>query len=314
MIDFITIDESVFQAHKPAIDENDSIVMKITKMLEGYDCFNESVVLTHHHHHNSSNKGNHKHNFRNNHHKRNEHHQNRNENVSHNCPHHFRKFITNSSQTSNDRITTTLLNKLSQQNYKKISEQIIKHLDKNNIKRFVDLVLEKCQRQSIFLDLYIDMLYDIYNKHFNEMRQIIHETLLSYINDYMKQRDFMTDFELDSEDYDTFCNNVDNKKQIIGKHKTILAVVMRILKCNMVDDYFKVMFDEIITMDEKSHTLHDHERHELMLDILADFVKADIKYRAFVEKYYSNNTHVLNNYTSKAKFKVMDIRVLPLNL
>lgn len=312
MIDFITIDESVFKAHKPTIDENDSIVMKITKMLEGYDCFNESIVLTHHHH-NSSNRGNNKHNFRHNHYKRNEHHHNRNENVPNNCPHHHRKFFTNSTQTSNDRITTTLLNKLSQQNYKKISEQIIKHLDKNNIKRFIDLVLEKCQRQSIFLDLYIDMLCDIYNKHFNEMKQIIHETLLSYINDYMKQRDFMNDFELDSEDYDTFCNNVDNKKQIIGKHKTILAVVMRILKCNMVDDYFKVMFDEIITMDEKNHTLHDHERHELMLDILADFVKADIKYRAFVEKYYSNNTHVLNNYTSKAKFKVMDIRVLPSN-
>ena len=145
------------------------------------------------------------------------------------------------------------------------------------------------------------------------MRQIIHETLFSYINDYMKQRDFMSNYELDSADYDTFCHNVANKKHIIGKHKTILAVVMKILKNNMIDDYFQVMFDEIVSMDEQRCSIHDHERHELMLDILADFVNADVKYRAFVEKYYSNNSHVLKNYTSKAKFKVMDIRVLPLN-
>jgi hypothetical protein len=312
MIDFITIDESVFLAHKPIVDENDSIVMKISKLLEGYDCFNETTVFAHSH------KGHHKHGSRPNHHKRTDNHHSanmfkRSDTSSNNLSPQFRKPIFNALQTSNDRITTTLLNKLSEQNYTKISEQIIKHLDKNNIKRFVDLVLEKCQKQSIYLNLYIDILYDIYNNSFNEMRQIIYETLSSYINDYMKHMDFISSYELDSNDYDTFCHNVANKKHIIGKHKTILAVVMKILKNNMIDDYFKVMFDEIINMDELKNNIHDHERHELMLDILVDFVNADVKYRAFVEKYYSNNSHVLKNYTSKAKFKVMDIRVLPLN-
>jgi hypothetical protein len=312
MIDFIQTEESVFLEYRPNIDENDPIVTKITALLDTYDCFKE-VAFQHppQQQHSSRHRGHNKtgHGFKGNshHHKMSSRNEAVNKNSTENYPLN-RKLITNNTQTSNDRITTSLLNKLSKRNYPKIIEQILRHLDQNNMKRFVDNVLEKCQKQSHFLDLYMNVLYDLYHKSFQDTRQIIHSTMFSYIDDFMKHREFIDEYKLDSKNYDQFCKNVSAKKEIIGKHKTVLAVIMKILKNNMIDDYFNIMFTEIQEMDETIKTSDDYsERHELLLDILTDFVRADLKYRGFVEKYYSNHANVLEGYSNKAKFKVMDI-------
>lgn len=297
-IDFIKLDESVFHTHKPRFEdnENDPVLVKVSRCLEKYGCFNDfnsfhSYGKTKHHKGHQNTPGhNHHHSYQ------------------HGKVAYQRKQITNLSQSGNDRNTNALLNKLSRRNYDTILDKLQRFVTLENVRTFVQNILDKCQKQSCFLDLYINLLYDIYNRSSIEVKHIISKVLLEYIGDFIEHRGFK-DYQLDSKNYLQFCQNVDNKKQIIGKHKTILALILRILRNNMIDDYFNAMFSEIKNIDNNS-CKEDNERHELLLEIMADFVKADIKYKTFIEKYYHTNSNLLDTYSLKARFKVMDITTL----
>ena len=295
MVDFIQVDEQTFLNKKIAYDEANPISQKVNGMLDKYDCFQDYSSFQsytkgrakqsgHHHHHN------------NRHHHHHHHHHNRVE----------RKPIFEKSKiSSNERETTALLNKLSKRNYTTIIKQIHQSLDKQDLEEFIKNVLDKCHRQPGFLELYVSVLNDVFNKSNGDSKQVIRNLLSEYIQDFIQKREFK-DFQLDSKNYMQFCNNVDNKKQIIGKHKTILALIVKILRNNLIDEYFNIMFNEIILID-KAHGKDEYERHELLLDIISDFVKADMKFRSYINKYYKSHTNILDGYSVKARFKVMDI-------
>jgi Mn-dependent DtxR family transcriptional regulator len=297
MIDFIKIDESCFTKNKMEVDENDPTIQKVQKLLEKYTCFNDfnsfhSYSKTKHY------KNNHSHNNSGGHH-----HSQQNCKFSHQ-----RKHIVNLTQKGNDRNTNSLLNKLSRRNYETILEKLHHYITFDNVVSFIKNILDKCQKQSCFLELYINLLYDIYHRSSMEIKHVISQVLLEYISEFMDNREFKN-YQLDSENYLQFCNNIDNKKQIIGKHKTILSLILKILRNNMIDDYFNSMFNEIKHIDN-NYTKEDYERHELLLEIIGDFVRADIKYKSFIEKYYHSNKQILESYSLKARFKVMDITTL----
>jgi hypothetical protein len=318
MIDFIQIQEHEFDEAKASfvhvIDETDPVVKKISALLDAFPCFlpsfkEKNATAFHHTHTSSSHKSQpafgHK---SKNHRKSHKHHEHLGNDSSMRKP-----IIVNARHKSNnERFTTALLNKLSRRNYATITQQILKFIDPDTINNFVSGVLDKCQKQSVFLELYINVLYDIYQKSDNVNKVVINTILMQYIDEFMSNCKFV-DYQLNSPNYRKFCENMNSKKQIIGRHKTILALIAKILKNNMIDDYFNVMFNEIMLMDESANSVEfeeTHERHELLLDIMSDFVKADAKYKSFIQKYYNAHVGLLQNYSTKARFKVMDITAM----
>jgi hypothetical protein len=307
MTDFIHIDENVFLKYKKS--ESDTISTKISTTLSNFNCFNDySAFISykskkfnsqnhshhHHHHHNHNHNHNHSHGHSN-----------------HNVVRQRRKLI-NDSQTEFDRDITALLNKISKQNYGVITKNILKLITPENTSEIISNILKKCSRQTCFIDIYINILKEVYSHSDMDCKDEIQQQLNKYIDDFITGNEIKK-FQLDSVDYNQFCNNMSNKSEIIGKHKTIIALEKKILQNNIIDEYFNSMFNEIIQMDN-IYVKDDFERHELLLDIMTDFVKANITYKVILEKYYKTHLETLKSYTSKARFKVLDMITINISL
>lgn len=295
MTDFIQIKEDIFQMYRSI--ENSTISSKLNEVLDKYPCFQDYSAF---------------HSYKT---KRNVSHHNTNTKYhkgSHTVPYQQRKKIVKEGQNDFDRIVTALLNKLSKQNYRTIANQILKVcVNDTSVQVVVESILRKCQRQPCFLDLYVKILEEIYLNSCFECRHYIKNYLTRYIDDFIGDRKF-SDFKLNSTNYDQFCFNLDNKSQIIGKHKTVLALIKDIMRDHQIDDYFDIMFKEIVLMDEGSIFNEEFEKHELLLDLMTDFVKEDHKYQILITKYYKTNLDCLYTYPLKARFKVMDMTAIVL--
>jgi hypothetical protein len=288
MNDIIQISQKVFLDHKN-VEPELAIKEKLNTLLDKFACFHDYTAFQSY-----SKPKKHNHHSHNNHH-----------HSHHHIPVNRTKLV-NKTQTSMDRELTGLLNKLTKQNYNAILRQILKMTNDANINLVVSSILNICHIQSCYIDLYISVLNEFYTKSNNENRALIHKLLSDYIQEFIEHKEFKH-YQLDSLNYDEFCNNLTNKNQIIGKHKTILAVIIKILRNNLIDEYFNIMFNEIIQMDNKDFVKEGVEKHELLLDIMTDFVKVDNKYRKYIEKYYTSHSKILQNYSVKAKFKVLDM-------
>jgi hypothetical protein len=287
MIDFIQIDQDTFLKYKNVAEDN-IISEKIKTLLDKFGCFHDYTAF--HSYNSKAKKHPSHHNSHNNH---------------HNHPAIPRTKLVNKNHSSLEREITGLLNKISKQNYTTIARQILKIINQENTEEIVLFILKKCYKQPGFLELYIGLLSEIYLKSESSCRSFIYTMLSDYITDFISG-DAIKTFHLDSVNYDEFCINMLNKNDIIGKHKTIIALILNILRNNLIDEYFNIMFNEIIQMD-KIYEKDGFERHELLLDIMTDFIKADIKYKIYIEKYYKTHVNILDTYTLKAKFKVLDM-------
>ncbi len=280
MIDYIKIDEKCFWDFREHCERNNMLEEKIHTILDKLPCFNDYNAF-------------HSYKMR----------------KSHSFP--VRKKLFNETQRQpSEREVTSALNKISKSNYKKIAADILKLSNKNSLEMITKAILNKCQTQVCFLELYINLLNDIYINACNiEVKQIMNNILSQYVNEFLQNKEFKN-FSLDTEDYDDFCMNLNQRSQIIGKHKTILQLIKKIFRNNLIDDYFNIMFNEIIQIDktdDEEETKIEMEIQELLLDIIGDFVKTDHKYQLVIEKYYHSHGNILDHYSLKAKFKVMDI-------
>lgn len=305
MTDFIQIDKDTFLRYKDKVQnspECTKIIQKISGILEGYSCFKEFSSFQ------SYTKTKKNVHFTSNHHT--PHHHNRQGQHAHPHVAMVRKPICNPNQSRTERDVTALLNKISKRTFVKISREILHIVTINNIEGITKNILFQCQKQPSFLDLYVNVLHDIYVRSSHDIKLQVQTQLSKYMEDFIDKRQF-TNYQLDSSDYGEFCSNLDNKSQIIGKHKTILAIISKILRGTLIDEYFNLMFNEIIQLDKCSDARdvanNDFEKHELLLDIMTDFVKTDQRYLLLVNKYYSTHVTTLAQYSLKARFKVMNI-------
>lgn len=307
MIDFIEVQPAEFNRLKSVDMTDNQHAVKINSLLDKYTCFQDysafnsySKVRKHPHTHHA-----HNHNHDHRHH-------------PHNHVHHIlskKTVIGNNTKTVAEREMTGLLNKLSKRNYPTIVKQILKIVcttpqqptdpKETHTHVVISCILDKCQKQPCFIELYVSLLNDIHTKSTIECRALIRTQLNEYIDIFIKQKEFHN-YQLDSLNYDEFCTNLNNKAMIIGRHKTIIALITKVLRTNMIDQYFNIMFNEVIQMDKHSEC-PKVEKHELLLDIMMDFVQNDPKYKNFMVKYYSTHPTVLQEYSMKSKFKVLDM-------
>jgi hypothetical protein len=313
MTEFIQIKEDVFWRYK-GVESDPVLSKKIATILGKYPCFQDYSAFQSYskvkkppshavhghahgaHHHGGHHPAGYSHGG----------HPNVNRHLHYNYP--KKPTIVNSSQSGCDREVMALLNKISKRNYSQICAKVKKLVNPTNVDGITKSILEKCQKQPNFLELYISLIQDIQGECGVIGKDSIMAILLEYVEEFIRNRQF-TDYHLDSSNYDQFCSNLDNKSQIIGKHKTIIALILKIFRNNLIDEYFNIMFNEIIKMDKlfDADVEDDNEKHELLLDILTDFVKTDKRYKSHIDKYYSTHQTVLQQYSLKARFKVMDL-------
>lgn len=265
---------------------------RILKLLEPYSCFKEQSV--HHTKHIKKNTTAD--------HARNQtwHRHNHNQRT---IPCKTRRHITNDKMTDDEKAINTLLNKVSERNYNHITSKILGILNDDNVQIVVQSILTKCQKQICFIDMYINIIRDVSQSGGEVKRQVI-LILTEYINDFVDKREFNC-FNLENDSYTDFCNNMEMKNVVLGKHKTIISVMSNIImQDNVIDSYFEHMFNEIVRLD---NTHGKCEIKELLLDIMKDFASADSRFKSKITNYYITQPNVLTCYTLKAKFKVMDI-------
>lgn len=286
MTDFIKIKESLFDKYRSS--EDHKVSSKLNELLGKFQCFHDYNAF-------NSYKS-----------KRPVHNQHTYVYKPNGVTHH-RKKIVKEGQNDFERSITSLLNKISRKNYHNIVRQItLACTNDTSVQLVVKNILEKCQKQPCFLELYVKILHEIYMKSAFECRHCIKEQISEYIQDFIEGRNFLN-FRLNSSNYDQFCFNLDNKSQIIGKHKTVIALIKEILRNSMIDEYFNIMFDEIVQMDKSQMIEEEFEKHELLLDIMTDFAKADDKYQMSITEYYTTNVEYLHTYSLKARFKILDM-------
>lgn len=288
MTDFIHHNEQAFLSLM-GCEQDEKLVNRLADILDKYQCFHDYTSFTsykskkmyHHHHHHQQT---------------------------------LRRKISNPNFSNVEREITALLNKISRTNYKTIAKQILSILNTDNIEVMVANVLDKCQKQTCFLDLYMSLMMEINQKASFNMKNNMADVLSTFIDEFITKREFDC-YQLDGENYEQFCSNISNKKNILGKHRTVLELMVKILKDNHIDEYFDSMFNEMVEMDHLDDTIDTrniHDKRELVLEILKDFTLVNDKYQVVIQKYYSNNNDVLELYSLKAKFKVMDITQIKL--
>jgi hypothetical protein len=308
MIEFIEVPEGVFAQQKLVIVDDAALTEKLGKLLGHYSCFLEynafssytkpkkhtSNVNAHHgfhgHGHNHGHSNNHGHGRRA-------------------VPTHFavRKAIGN-DKSADEKNITALLNKISRKNVASLTRQIVMVITSSNIEMILMSILDKCKTQQCFIELYVCLINDVCGKCNDEDKACVYKILHAYIKSFITKREF-TDYQLVTNNYQDFCSNMSNKLNIIGTHKTILAILTKILRNNMIDEYFNIMFNEVIQMD-KCWDDALVEKHELFLDIMADFTKMDNKFKILMVKYYTTHKPIVQRYSLKSKFKVMDMTKL----
>lgn len=318
-MDLVQVSREDFLQNRKGSCDDPKLAERISEILDNLPCFNDYSAFNsytktkrHDNHHKSHNNNNHHHNHHNHHHNHHAHHNHQNN--------HYmsmqRKQIINGNQKGVDREVTALLNKISKRNYNTVIKTILTMTqDSPNITIVMQNILDKCQKQPCFIEVYMAVILDISNRCSPAERDEVRTMFAAYIADFMHNREF-NNYHLISEDYQEFCSNMDKRNMIMGKHKTVLALIGKIMRNNTIDEYFNTMFNEIIQMDQdipktqQEDTQAVHERHELLLDIMADVIKVDVKYRHFVEKYYTTHRQTLETYSLKARFKVMDMSVV----
>jgi hypothetical protein len=322
--DCIVIEPSIFYKLKESRDFlNDKIAQRIGSLLASYTCFKEGPHLLPSPNHTFNPKYANKGHANAIHHHGGQHtNKNRLDYVSRRRNPHYASDARSTTtmpinqrrpkQTSVEREITSMLNKITNGNYERISA-VLKTLtfdNADNLSIFLSHILAKCQRQACFITLYLTLLQDIHQSSSEEMQNRIKDFVSDHVTKALYAQTELQSFTLRSKNYDEFCSHLITKSDIIGNHKTILQIMElypHMMRPDMLmDSYFEDIFRQTRDVGEMTSSHRNTDLHELLLEMLIDFVKLNTVWKARIENYFSEKNK-LDTYSSKAKFKVMDI-------
>lgn len=285
----IALEESVFYSNR-GVDAQ--LVERLSSLLDSYSCFTEQAMAppfpasrSAHHHHQGKRYD------------------------------HFRKKAPPPRahpprRVQPERQLTALLNKISKSNFDKVAKYIMETLSNLTIELVVGSILKKCQKQPCFIEIYVRLLQCLYDGASSEKKDQI-RACLGEFTDYCVDKcpNEITFFTLDSEDYDDFCNNISLKSDALGKHKTLLALLL--LDDDLIEHsiikaqkYFDTLFERAKSIGEKYE--RNNDLHELVLEMVLDCSRCGRDdWSTELRAYFTNPKH-MHDYSAKAKFKVMD--------
>jgi len=316
--DCIVIEPSIFIKLKDS-PKNDKIADRIISMLETYSCFKDGpqVLSSPNHHFNpkhagrggaqqtTSFGGHSKSRFDHSTRKRN-HHTHATSTIS---------FVQRRPKQpcTVERDLTSMLNKLSKGNYAKLASTIkaLTFATDENLTVFLSQILAKCQRQVCFINLYLSLLQDIHCDADEPMKDRIRDFVTDHVTQAVGAHAGLGSFTLQSKNYDEFCTHLIQKGDIIGNHKTILQIMElypHMMKREMhgIESYFEDVFRQTCDIGETTSCQRNTDLHELLLEMLVDFVKLNAAWKQRIATYFSDKSK-MHSYSSKARFKIMDI-------
>jgi hypothetical protein len=285
----VAIDEHTFHAHMPA-DIDDKLKERIDAILEKYSCFSAdhtSFFKNHFHHEDHQ----YRHTSRYNRHRKHNHAA---------ASHKSAPTIIFKAGTSLDRLVNAYLNKITNQNFDKITGVLTDIVAKEKIDIITTTltILKKCEKHSCYIDIFVRLLCNIYNVCDADKQALMYKVLSQYMHDFLDTQEYLR-FKLHNDNYSAFCDNISTKSSMIGKHKTILSLTRNVL-LDKKDMYFQHVFNEV-----KDHAMANDDVCELLLDFMFEFVKMDRSFHITVKSFF--DVHGTCAMSNKARFKVMDI-------
>lgn len=205
-----------------------------------------------------------------------------------------------------------MLNKITKGNYDRIASTLksVAFATEENLDVFLQQILAKCQRQVCFINLYLTLLQDIHQNATESMKDRICDFVSDHVTRGVCAQTGLGSFTLQSKTYDEFCTHLSKKGDIIGNHKTILQIMEsypHMMKRDMqLETYFEDVFRQTCDVGETSSSRRNTDLHELLLEMLVDFVKLNAAWKSRIAAYFSDKNK-MHSFSSKAKFQVMDI-------
>ncbi len=311
--DCIVIEPSIFYKLRDSA-ANDKITQRIGTLLASYTCFKDGPHVLPSHQTTFNPKYANKTYSNSNHH----HHRNK---VEYATKRRNAQYASSASvpiprrpkQMSTEREITSMLNKITNGNYDRIAAMLkaLTSDTEENMNIFLSKILAKCQRQICFITLYLSLLQDVHQSATEKMQNHIQDYVSDHVTKALGVQTWLNSFTLRSKNYDEFCNHLMTKCDIIGNHKTILQIMesyphMMNARNTQLDLYFEDIFRQTRDVGEMTSSHRNTDLHELLLEMLFDFVKLNTVWKARIAAYFSDKNK-MHSYSSKARFQVMDI-------
>lgn len=299
--DCIVIEPSIFYELKDSV-HNEKITRRIASLLDSYSCFKEeaqNVIPLQSNHYTA------KFSSRPHHSKTRYDHAIKRKHV----PVTIRRPIP--KQLTIEREITAMLNKITKGNYTKLSKTITELTlsSKEGLGVILAQLFIKCQRQVCFMTIYLSLLEDIHREAPVEMKSVIRDFVSEHVSRVCAQAGHDT-FSLQSANYDEFCGCLARKGEIIGNHKTVLQIMEAyphmIRADSQLDAYFEDIFKHTCDVGEAVSVPRNNDLHELLLEMLVDFVNLNVVWKNRIASYFSDKNK-MQSFSHKAKFQVMDI-------
>ena len=190
----------------------------------------------------------------------------------------------------------SLLNKVTDKNYKGITKKIIVRLENKEYlaQLIVDSIINKCVIHSLYIPIYITLLKTLYHSmtNLNEMISLALDKFYKNLNE--------TDIDTEQSEYLQFCDANRKLDQFIGYSLVLTACE----KNKIVSDKIHPTIDRLL--DILKNTTDDSEKYKCVL-CLYNILKALYR-RILPEGYIQTINELRETETSnKIKYKYMDI-------
>ena len=206
------------------------------------------------------------------------------------------------------------LNKLSNQNYDKIWENIkniyLENKDDFDFICFVDSIFDKATMQPVYCPLYVKMCNDMI-KELNSLNlgEEFSKLIIDKCEEFKKMIEEINDKKddvLDVSNYDDFCEKTKNKVYKKGFAQFIGELYKsEFLKGDFLEDYVKALVDNTL------NTLNNDDNNvENNIICLEKLIETCFNYRELQSKSFFENIKLIKDHEilpKKLKFKIMDI-------
>ena len=184
----------------------------------------------------------------------------------------------------------SLINKITDDNYINIINQILPLLKKHYLTYIIENIIEKSLMHHIYIHLYVNLLNDINNKFnieflLNKEINSIYTKLMNPIN------------KMNGETYEDLCNKNNNLDKLCG-----LSLLISNLEQNIkIDNNTNVITSDLIKNV-------DHNNLDYIYKILLCIQNIFSINKSLLNQYINDLNKIKNNkINSKIKFKIMDI-------
>lgn len=212
------------------------------------------------------------------------------------------------------RALTAALNKLSDRNYTVMCTRVCDCLATSSVRLedVIGAVLTKCYHEDCYAALYVRMLSDIaaaYGESLNEPANdgIVANEVRAFVDAFVNT-DIVEALPVPTHDasYDEFCHAVKTRKHMVGKNRTILALLKRGFVHHRQPDGYADALCALLEAACRSGEAHI----EAVLGFIADFAKMFPSSAAKCLPSLRSTTAFLNeqDHTGmKCRFRMMDV-------